>query len=53
MPVTTILVLALIVAMFAVFMIVLGGVWIWCHLPEPSPRRVSATTSGAAAAAAR
>lgn len=39
MPAETVVVLTVVIAMFATFMVVLGAVWIWCNLPAASPRR--------------
>lgn len=35
-------VLIVVIAMFAVFMGVLGSVWIWSNLPEPAARKTAA-----------
>jgi len=35
-------VLIVVIAMFATFMVVLGAVWIWTNLPEPATRKAAA-----------
>lgn len=40
MPVESLVVVTFVVAMFAAFMVAVGGVWIWTNLPHRAPRRV-------------
>ena len=42
MPVETVVVLTVVIAMFAVFIGVVGAVWIWSNLPARSPQRSEA-----------
>jgi hypothetical protein len=39
MPAETVVVLTVVISMFAVFMVALGGVWIWTNLPPRQARR--------------
>lgn len=41
-------VLIVVIAMFAVFMGVLGSVWIWSNLPAPASRKAAAPRAAAA-----
>lgn len=47
MPAETVVALTVVVAMFGVFMVVLGTVWIWTNLPDRAPRRVGEKTETA------
>lgn len=38
MPAGTVVVLTVVIAMFAIFMLVLGAVWIWTNLPDAKSR---------------
>lgn len=38
MPVESVVVVTFVVAMFAIFMAALGGVWIWTNLPDRPAR---------------
>ena len=44
MPAETVVVLTVVVAMFASFMAVLGGVWIWSNLPSRPAQRVDSAS---------
>lgn len=39
MPAETVVVLTVVCAMFGVFMVVLGSVWIWTNLPERAAQK--------------
>ena len=41
MPAETVAVLTVVFAMFGLFMVVLGAVWIWTNLPEPAPQKAA------------
>lgn len=41
MPAETVVVLSVVCGMFAIFMVVLGSVWIWTNLPEPAARKAA------------
>lgn len=41
MPAATVVVLTVVFAMFGLFMVVLGSVWIWTNLPERAPQKVA------------
>lgn len=39
MPAETVVVLTVVIAMFATFMVTMGSVWIWTNLPDKAERR--------------
>lgn len=41
MPAATVVVLTVVFAMFGLFMVVLGSVWIWTNLPARAPQKVA------------
>lgn len=48
MPAETVVVLTVVIAMFATFMVTMGGVWIWTNLPAKAERRPATTSPQAA-----
>jgi hypothetical protein len=53
MPLESVLVVALVLAMFGLFMTVLAAVWIWTNLPDRTPRATQPASARPASAPAR